>query len=200
MKGKTAGALRSCIRTIDETMRRKQGIFDYNTNPGCMFRASVHRLTEPIVAPGTFVPKGVKMLELHFRSEYVPPLPPEGPDLAYARKLIRMATKSFQMLADYLANDPLAGDIRVIGGKTNFLFSGNIQSGTQVLSRMGVGIAEHRSAAGVFERFFTDLYAWLLMWTYNPNVLRARKGLDIEWYWFWIGRDDLLARYKGAGS
>lgn len=44
-----------------------------------------------------------------------------------------------------------------------------------------------------------NLYAWMLMWTYNPYVLRARKGLDIEWYGFRIDREEFLARYAGKG-
>jgi hypothetical protein len=186
---------RSLIRGIDALLRCKMGIFEFNSDRRCMFRASIGRVAAPFFVPESVAAPGAKMLVLHLRSERVPPLPAGGPDLMYAKYLTRMATDSFRMLAEYLLRDPQAADVAVIGGLTNIFFSGNIQAGKRIFSHLGMGITAHRSANGAVSRFFTNLYAWMMMWTYNPYVLRARRPLEIDWYAFWIGRDALVARF-----
>ncbi len=190
--------MRAAIRGIDALLRRCEGIFDYNSSGDCIFRASMCRIGAPSFLPPTLAAGGKKMLELHFHGDRMPSMPPGGPDLAYAKKLTRMAANSFRLLAEYLLQDPRAADVGAVGGITNLFFSGNIAAGKKIFNRLGLHIERHRSRAGVVRRFFIDLYAWMLMWTYNPQILRARRPLEIEWYAFWISRSELAQRYATA--
>lgn len=192
--------MRAFIRVTDALLRRKDGIFEYNTAPECIFRANICRNPEFYLGPRVSRMHGPgKVLQLHFRSENIPPLPAGGPSIAYARQLNRIALASLKMLADYLLQNDAMKDVVLIGGITNMLFAGNVQAGSRIFTRLGVNMARHDSPENAFKRFLNDLYAWMLMWAFNPRILRARKPLENEWFSYWITREELVARYASSG-
>ncbi len=191
----SSAAVRALIRAIDKKRRRQMGIFELNSEKGCIFRACIRPVAEMPFIPKEIGPTGSKVLDLHLWNEQVPPMPLGGPDLVYAKKLIHLAADSFHMLAQFVAQDNRAAEVAAISGLTSMLFSGNIQTGKKIFLRLGLQLAEHRSSAVPVRRFLDDLYAWMLMWTYNPLILRARKPLKIDWYAFWISRDALVEQF-----
>lgn len=190
-----SAAVRALIRGIDKKRRKQMGIFEFNGQNGCIFRARIRPVAEMPFIPKEIGLIGAKVLDLHLWNEQVPPMPPGGPDLVYAKKLVHLATDSFRMLAEFVVRDPRAAQVAVVSGLTSMLFSGNIRAGKNIFSRLGLQLAEYRPSADPGRRFLDDLYAWMLMWTYNPLILRARKPLKIDWYAFWISRDALVKQF-----
>jgi hypothetical protein len=193
-------AMRALIRAIDKRMRRKLRIFEFNDAPYCIFRASIHPIAQVSWIPQDMASTGAKVIALHLWNEQVPPMPPGGPDLAYAKNLIRVGTQSLRMLAEYVLTDSQAADVVGICGRTSMFFSRNIQTGKKIFARLGMQIGEHQPSTGPVDRFFTNLYAWMLMWTYNPGILRARTPLKVDWYAFWISREALVKNFTGPNA
>jgi len=189
-----AEALRTGIRMIDALLRRKTGIYEFNASPHCIFRVSEHHLPSPLYPPGT-VPGRDRVLELHFRMDRIPPIPPSGVDMAYAKRLALFGGKSFRMLAAHVQHDPRMADIAGIGALTPCLFAGNLRSGERLAARIGLAMRPQLTANGAVRRFFNDLYAVMLMWAYNPQTLRERNLMQLEWYCLWMDREALLARF-----
>ena len=191
----SSASMRDLIRRIDKKRREMMGIFEFSTDRCCIFRASIHPLSEMAYIPEASEKSGTKALNLHFWNEQVPPLPSGGPDLGYAKNLIHKWTESLRQLANFILRDPRAEDVTVIIGITPIFFSGNIRTGINLIPRTGMHIEKYHPSAGPVRLFFDDLYAWMLMWTYNPNILYTRKPFTVDWHALWISREVLVERF-----
>src|SRR3990172_11136384 len=106
------------IRSFDALVRRVQGVFEFATDSDCILRLRRTRLPRALsLAEGLF-PAGTPVLELHLWNERVPPLPPTGPDLAWATQAAHRVRRSLRDLAGYLQVEPSWRDTKLLGGTT----------------------------------------------------------------------------------
>jgi hypothetical protein len=107
--------LNGIVNLIDRNLRTLHGVTEYTSSPDCIFRLEVATSKEHIVlGDGTSVGAGARLIVLHLWNEHIPPFPPGGPTLGWARRLSRALEVSLSELEAYLASRPDLDDIQVI--------------------------------------------------------------------------------------
>lgn len=187
---------RAVIRHFDAFLRRVMGIYEFSDRPDCLFRLGRRRSPEAwSLADGTHVNKGDLIGELHFWNEHIPPMSPNGPDLAWARRFWHQLHTSLDLLAEHVHTDPRWEGVEVFGGV--LLAAGQYEPETMaaVAARIGAEVRPLPTPQGWwprFARFWENGYTRALIWTYNPGSLRGRRG-DRR-YVILISRRSLLRR------
>jgi len=189
------------VVALDRFQRRRLDIWEFSDDPDCMFRLSLVQAREGArLKDGTVVQPGETVGIVHFWNERVPPIPASGPDLAWARELMRMATHSQRLLAQYVQTDPAMAGVQAFGGKLPFLYTAGA---IRVLQRLGWEIFEPVPPRGLVERV-TDLIArsWNLLMrrAFNPQSARGLQLSDFERRPAWLSRRTLIALYGSRGS
>lgn len=187
--------MKPLIRAIDRHMRRRLGVFEFADDPECVFRVSYARTSRTLAVGGREIPPGAPVLELHFWNEQLPPLPPEGPDLSWAVRGQRQWATSCRLLAAFLRNDPRASEVVALGGVTVLFSPGDGSGAERLFRRMGFALSPARCSLGRFGQLWENLYAWLLMWSFNQATLRHRSLLRLRRTSFWTTVDDFVTRY-----
>jgi uncharacterized membrane protein YdjX (TVP38/TMEM64 family) len=195
ISGGFASILRSLIRRIDRYLRRKKGIFEFWDDPECLFRVSITHTPGPLNFPGGAIPAGAKMLELHYWNEHLLHLPFDGTQVAPSRKMFRMAVSSLRVLADRIGEDQRLTGVELVGGATPQFTAGSGSSAEKVYIKLGFTVSLHRNAWGAFGRFWENVYALMLRWTFNPATLQNTRILRTIWSDFWISTDDFVHKY-----
>ncbi len=186
------------IRLIDRCLRRVYGVYEYWDDPRCLFRIRLAKAPDVIHLPEGTIPTGVQLLELHFWNEHMPPIPEEGPDLAWGLRSYRMTLASLRRLAGQLRADPRLKGVQAITGVTVlYLNKGAGAAPEQLFQRLGFTLRPHRSRLGSFGEFWENLYTWLLMKTYNAVSLRRRRLLQLQRHEVWMPISEFVLRYGG---
>jgi hypothetical protein len=190
-----ASHIRLLIYRLDRILRWKMGIYEYWDDPQCLFRVNVTHTSRPIRVSGGEVPVGAEVLEMHFWNEHFPRIPPDGPDMVFAVNLHRMGTSSLRALADHIKKDSRLAGVQAVGGKTSLFGAGEGSVEERAFSENGFTITSHHNPWGFFGRFWENVYAWMIMWAYNPATLQHQSLLQLPWSEFWMFADDFVGRY-----
>ncbi len=188
--------MRAVIKLLDHIIRRLTGVIEYSHDPECIFRVQFAPAPHPIfLSDGTHVPAGAPILFLHLWNEHILPMPPAGPDLAWALQTERQLRRSLRWLAEWMAQTPACEAVQAIGGITVLISPAGQDGSEHLLRRLGFEIFPWHHPLGRFAEFWENLYTWALMWTFNPASLRGRRLLELERKEFWASRQDFLARH-----
>jgi hypothetical protein len=187
--------VREVIRTLDKGLRCALGVFEFYGAPDCLLRVRVTAAAHALSLPGRAVSEGALVLELHLWNEHIPPLPPDGPDLAWAVLTRRKLVASFHALADQMPRDPRFAAVQAVGGITVMLLPGNDIGGEKLFRRLGFSVFPYHSALGRFGVFWENLYSWWIMWAFNPPTLRHRHLIRLHRSEVWMLADEFLQRY-----
>lgn len=109
--------LAETLFAFDNRLRQHRGVIEYSAHPACLFRleiAEAHRSL--ILADGTSLRPGERIVRLHFWNEHIPPVPTGGTTIRWARQVQRSISLSFHELAGYLSSRPDLCDISVVCG------------------------------------------------------------------------------------
>jgi len=188
--------MKRLIRCFDAFLRWAYGVFEFCVEPGCLLRVRRTTLAHPMTLAGQTLPAGTPMVELHLWNEHLPPLPPEGPTLAWAVQTYRRLAKSFRALARHLLSDPRLADARLIGGVTVLPLAGAHAGGVKLFDQLGFTICPYRSPLGRFGEFWENLYTWGVMWAFNSPTLAGRGLLRLRRSEIWMTTDELLHHYN----
>ncbi|HOG45940.1 MAG TPA: hypothetical protein PLJ35_12690 [Anaerolineae bacterium] len=194
---------RHLVRALDARLRRAQGTFVFSDDPDCILRLSLITAQAPLrFNNGAAVAPGDQLIVIHFWNERLPAVPAEGPDLRWARTMIRQSVASLRLLAQYLESRPDLAGVRAIGSDVaGFLTVSELDTGA-VFPRLGFEMQRPLASAGPWQRFlgfWEGVYSWLLVWTYNPATLRGKAPWSLERFGMWMPRTTLEARY-GHGA
>lgn len=184
--------MKRIIRLVDRTLARTMHLWAYWDDPQAMFRIRVIPAPHDLHLSDSFVPKGAKVLELHFWNEHSPSFSAKGPDLAWAMKAYRMIRPSFRMLFRELQTNPDLEGIQALGGSTVLVTAGGESGSEKLFHRMGLELFPYRGSMGRFGKFWDNLYSWLLMWAYNDFSVRQRDMLDLQRSDVWISTAKFL--------
>ena len=190
--------MRRLIRAFDAFLRRRLGIVDLvpeQSDPACLLRVRLTRATHAVSLPEGPVAAGAEVMELHLWNERVPPMPPGGPDLAWARQAQRMFLRSLREAARQLQEDARLAGVQAIAGTTVLVHGADGVERDRFLQSRGFSAFPARNPLGRFGQFWENLYTWSVMWTYNAASLRNRHLLDMRRDEFWMARSKFLERF-----
>jgi hypothetical protein len=165
------------LSAFDDRQRRRQAVFEYTSNPACIFRIDVTRASRAVtLRDGTFVRPGDRVVRLHFWNEQIPTLPEDGATIAWARRMQRAIGASLEELARYLAAQPDLADIAAI--------CGHVPSGTKSQSRQIARIMAYYGFETILEteplpfaerlhRFGENILISLIVLAHNAGALRS---------------------------
>ena len=191
--------MRALIKRFDGFLRRANGVFEFTEDEGCMFRLQLRDAHHDIhLSDGTRVAKGQPILGLHLWNERIPPVAPDGPDVAWGARLARLTIRSLRAVAAWVEARPDLADRRVLGGATVLIEPGRVDGSANLIRRLGFEVFPFENALGRFGEFWENVYTWGLMWAYSPASLRHRSLSRLRRTVIWMPVDTLLARY-GSG-
>lgn len=187
--------LHTIITRFDDFQRQRQKVFEFSDAPDCLLRLQISHTKYPIQLSNCEMSPGDQYLDLHLWNEHVPPMPPEGPNLAWASRTRRMFVSSLSKVAELISQDPQYKDIKMIRGITVLLTLSDEKNGKSMVERLGFTLMPYHQTLGRFGEFWENFYTYVLMWTFNPNSLRNRNLIKSRRTEFWICIDDFLQRF-----
>jgi ceramide glucosyltransferase len=195
--------LKAFVRAIDHRLIDYYQIYSFTQDETCLLRISKgHAEIEIQLSDGVFVHPGDPILELHFWNERIPPMPVDGPDLAWALKFQRRSRRSLQLLAQYLENTPDLDDVVAMSGDPPFGSRLGSIDLRDVVRGWGFDVIPVPEGSGLWRgvvEFWTDVYAMGLMWAYNPASIERKRFQGIKHEEVWISRQTLMQKYGSQG-
>jgi hypothetical protein len=185
--------MRGLIRCFDARVRRAVGVFEFTQDPACILRLQQTNLHRGLILPDVSIAKGTPVLKFHLWNERVPPLPPSGADLAWARHVSRSLIRSFRMLHMYLTTELAEAGLQAIGGTT--VFGTASGASADVLAHMEFHPRPCPNPLGRFGESLENAYTWSLMWAYNPASLRGKRLRRLRRTEYWMSVSAFLERF-----
>jgi hypothetical protein len=177
------------VLALDGWLRRRQGVFEYNHQPDCIFRAQLGRLCgEVLLSDGTFGRPGDRVIDLHLWNEHIPFTPLAGCSLAWGCRFNRAVAESLGELGRFLAGEPELVDINIIRASIN------LDTLARIAARHGFEFIldpVERSPRECVHRFGENILYWLL--TRACNCARAEPSK------FWRKRQLMYLSRGGLG-
>lgn len=171
--------LRRAISGIDDYLSHCCGVKPFSLDEHCLLRHAM--MSSPgayHLSDGTRLEPGDLVVDLHLWNEHIPPVPEQGPDMAWARLVAQMLKHSLHLLAETLEADPELRGAKAIRAKTNFVgWRDHSESMSRLIRRFGFEDVDE-GAASVPVRVhdaFENILIGALTWTHNPEALRRNK-------------------------
>jgi hypothetical protein len=180
---------------IDVILRSRQRVYEFSTDPECIFRIQLQQSPHDVTIKGTNILKGDPILVIHFWNEHMPKLPKEGPDLQWALLTRRLTLYSLKLLAKEMQSDEKYAPVRALyGASVLFSFTGHI-GGMRMVQRLGFTVLPYQSRRGQFGVFWQNFFSWWLMYTYNDVSLHTREFWSLQRTEIWMLSDEFLHRF-----
>jgi hypothetical protein len=190
-----ANILRLLIRRFDDWLSRIEGVEPFTDDLQVILRLQNGRAAWNIPLPEGRISTGSKVLILHLWNERIPPIPPQGPDLGWARRTQRLMLHSFRAVAQHIQKNSSLSDIQALGGVIAQINLEGSDGGRALLEHLGFSLFPYHRPAGAFGEFWENFYTWWLMWTYNPASVRHRTIWNLQRSEFWMTKEEFLKRY-----
>jgi ceramide glucosyltransferase len=194
-----ADLLSRLVRTIDQMLRNYYGIYEFSQDERCLMRLSIGNARKDVqLSDGIFVQAGDLVLELHLWNEHIPSMSADGADLAWALSFQRRLTLTMKLLAGYLETTPALEEVQALSGDPPFGNRVGAIDLRELVQRWGFEVIPGPPSEGLwanFLEFWVNLYAFGLLWAYNPASIK-KKGFDgIKRDELWMSRQTLLEKY-----
>lgn len=193
------GLIRYLVVFIDAILRLLCRIFEFSTDEQCILRLSLSTSDRALtLIDGTEIEAGDPVAELHFWNERVPPIPPEGPNLAWALVFQRQVRDSLEELAVYIQDAPKFQHIQGLRGNLPFNIDDHQELLKDIVERWGFEFYEGPIANGAwdqFAHFWERVYEVGLLIAFNPASLHGRHWDQIKHAQIWMSRNTLMRRY-----
>jgi ceramide glucosyltransferase len=188
------------IQGLDSLLRRYYRIFEFSHNKDCLLRLSVSKSEKDVVlADGTTVCRGDFIGELHLWNEHIPPLPRQGPSLAWALTFQRRMIRSLRELARYIQADPNLWEIKAFRAENSFGGRQGLLPITDLIKRWGFEFVPKSQSTGIrrhFVDFWKRFYMLILIWAFNP-AKPNRSLKELMQGRLWMSRKRLIGQYGG---
>lgn len=169
--------LAEALFAFDAWLRRRQAVFEYTSNPACVFRLDISRSRRPLVLrDGTRVHPGQRIARLHFWNEQVPPVPKQGATIAWARQMQQAMATSLTELANYLASRPELSDVTVVCADAPSGTRAQSEQLARIMRRYGfetIAAPEHLAIAERAHRLGENILISLIVFARNAAALRV---------------------------
>jgi len=183
----------------DAVLRRWYGVYEFTDDPNCLLRVALRRARVPVVlAEGLVIGAGSPIGLLHFWNEHLPPFPPHGPDICWAKGVEHRFEHSLRLLATHVEGNPAWAGVRALRGHA--ALSGGMRPAQmrRVASHYGFEIAALDLAGlAALHAFGQNFLLWALARAFNPGAL-TRQPFRRPRTELWISRETLRARFLVA--
>jgi len=191
--------MRALIRHFDRLLCRANGVFEFSAHQDNVLRLQWGTAPHPLhLSDGVEVRAGDPAVITHLWNEHVPPMGPDGPDLAWAARIGRMLLASYRAAAMWLADQPRMAGVRAVGGVTVLIAPSGHGGSMRLMQRLGFEVLPYRHPLGRFGEFWENLYTWWLMWAYNAASLRNRRLLRLRRTEIWISARAFLKKWDAS--
>lgn len=187
--------MRALVRGLDTLLSKIYGVFEFSDDPECILRLSLAAAPHEILLKDIVVQKNEPVLLIHMHNNHVLQIPPGGPDLAWAKKMLHLFRLSLQEAASYMVQNPDLAGIKAVGGATSLFMGGEHGSGVRLMQSLGFTFFPYHNPLGGFGEFWENFYGWLMIWTYNPGSLPDRHLLRLRRTEFWMSYQEYLSRF-----
>lgn len=168
--------LAETLFAFDTKLRQHHRVVEYSANPACIFRLEIalaHR--DLTLADGTDLRPDARIARLHFWNAHIPPVPPSGTTIRWARQMQWSISISLRELARFLSSSPDLCDICVICGDVPSATRRQCQQVEHIMAYYGFEtIMETRRLplSGRLHRFGENILISLTVFAQNPAALR----------------------------
>jgi hypothetical protein len=168
--------LAKAIFALDTRLRRRLAVVEYTVHPSCIFRLGIARSRRALtLRDGTRLQAGDRVVELHFWNEHIPPIPPNGTTIRWAREAQKAIAISLRQLAHYLSSQPELSAINVICADVPSGTKAQSQQVARIMSHFGFeAFTEHErlSISERVHRFGENILISLIVLAQNAAALR----------------------------
>jgi hypothetical protein len=190
------------VFTLDRWLRRREGIYEFSTDPRCLFRVGLGSADQDLtLADGTEIHAGDPLLMLHLWNENMPAMGKDGPTVAWARQVSRAVHHSLRELARYLHQRVELDEVPAIHGDMHLGSSRQAWQFARICSRYGFEAADDYETArqSALHRLGKSILIVLLVAATNPVALRTTVLRRYHKRVF-LSRAALARRYRVACS
>jgi hypothetical protein len=181
---------------LDRWLRRRNGVYEYSSNPSCIFR--INRAEAEVtlmLSDGSPIRAGDPVINLHLWNEHILPMPIGGATVAWARHMRQAIDTSLCELGYWLAGQPDLDDIRALRADMGIGTVEQSQQLMRIAARYGFESAARRAETGSLRHFGENILMYLLVLAANPVAIRS----DILWRdraLVYLARSALERRYR----
>jgi hypothetical protein len=175
-RGSGLAWLERAVFTLDRWLRRREGIYEYSTDPRCLFRIGLGKADQDItLADGTEIHAGDPLLMLHLWNENMPAMGKGGPTVAWARQVSRAIHASLCELARYLHQRVELDDVAALYGDMHLGSARQAAQLARIVARYGFEVADDYDASrpSALHRLGKNILIFLLVAATNPIALRS---------------------------
>jgi hypothetical protein len=188
--------IRRAIQALEGLLRRCYGVHEYTDDGDCVFRIALRTAQRDVILQdGVRIRRGDTIAELHLWNEQVPPMPRDGPNMAWGALVDGRVRRSLTLLADHLAAHP---HVVAVHGEAAFGCQMGQRQAVRLVRRFGFDIVDSAPRMRTRIRHFCDDFLfWGLTWTFNPSALKG-KPFHRTRYYAWISCATLNKRWSSA--
>jgi hypothetical protein len=183
---------------FDAWLRRRNGVYEYSNHPHCAFRMQIARVRQEILlADGTHLHPGDRVIELHIWNEQFPCFSAGGATLSWGRQINRRVDTSLRELARHLAAAPDLADIRAIRADTRLAGTATTAQLLRICRRYGLERGPDLGAPSLIEwcrRLGENIFIALLVLARNAGAFRP-ESIWRDRVQMFLSRADLERRY-----
>lgn len=187
--------MRALVRCFDAWLSDITRVVDFGDDPDCVLRIQFTRARCKLVLADCQVECGEPVLQIHLKSEKLPAIPANGPNLAWAKKTQRLFLRSLKSVAEYMIENPTSDPVRAVGGVTILLDIAGHGGGVRLVERLGFTVMPYFTAWGRFGEFWENMYSYVLIWAFNPKSLSYRQITKLKRREFWISIGEFMHRF-----
>ena len=180
------------VGNLDAMLRQWQGVYEFTDDPDCLLRVGLRHARATVrLADGQIIAAGSPVGVLHFWNEHLPPFPPGGPDIGWARGIEHRFEHSLRLLAAHVEGSPAWAEVRALHG--NVALAGGLRPAQmrRVASRYGFEIATADLAGlAALHAFGENFLLWAFARAFNPAALH-RQPFRRPRTELWMSRETL---------